>query len=141
MFSKMKPPNSFRYLSDIFHFLWNTLIGYELLLFAVILPIRYWFLGNFVDCVMDGLQNVTQLKDERYLNKVRNYCGLFAVPPNYVKVDRFDGDLFVRVEPRNQTFIESMDFFLAKEDEFFFFRLACINLAGMFLLTVSLLKD
>ena len=123
---------------NIFRVLEIIVIGYEFLLIGGFLPIRHLFLGDRVDCIMDGLQNVTQLRNETYMERVRNYCGLFAVPPNYVQLEGFDEDLFVRIEPRNQTFVESVDYFLAKGKESQDFRIFYTFLIMWFIIVVKL---
>lgn len=77
------------------------------------------FLGDMVDCVMDGLQNRTQLQNKTYRDMVRSFCGLFSIPPNFANLNQISNDLYMRTEPRNQTFIESMDYLLAKVNEKF----------------------
>ena len=96
-------------------------IAYALMIIGVILPLRYAFLGDQVDCVMDGLQNSAQLQNESYLQKVQSFCGVYGVPPNYVRLNASDS-LFARIEPRNQTFVESVDYFLVKEEMLYKFR-------------------
>lgn len=101
-----------------------VIIIYEIMTIGAILLIRYLFLGDMVDCLMDGLQNVTQMRNRTYLESVRNYCGVFSIPPNYVRLKSVDYNIFARIEPRNQTFVQSMDYFLRKEEELFKFRMS-----------------
>ena len=98
-----------------------TATVYVLMIIGVILPLRYAFLGDQVDCVMDGLQSSAQLQNESYLQKVQSFCGVYGVPPNYVRLNASDS-LFARIEPRNQTFVESVDYFSGKESTLFGFR-------------------
>lgn len=134
--SKMKALS--KPLCDIFHALKIIVIGYEVLLIAGLLPIRYLFHGDLIDCVMDGLQNVTQLRNETYVDFVRNYCGLFAIPPNYVQLNGFEEELFVRIEPRNETFVKSVDYFLAKRREIYSLRAFCVLLCLALVIVVNL---
>ena len=126
-------------LWNIFRVLEIFAIGYELLLVGGLLPVRYLFQGDLVDCLLDGVQNVTQLRDETHMERVRNYCGLFAIPPNYVQVEGFDGELFVRIEPRNETFVESLNYSLTKSRELFNLKVLYIYLVLSLFAVVRLL--
>lgn len=111
---------------------------YKLITVITILASRYLFQDGMVDCVMDGIQNVTQL-DRTYREKVLNHCGLFGIPPNYVKLEskrHNPSQAFMRIEPRNQTFVYSIDYFLAKEEVRFNFRFIGLLLSPVILLQV-----
>lgn len=115
----------------------NLAIWVQFGVILAFLPFRYLFLGNnMVDCVMDGLQNVIQLQNRTYLERVRNICATYGIPPTYMRtIDHF----YMRMEPRNQTFVESIDYFLAKERELFNFRMSCFHLGlAVLLLLVKL---
>ena len=133
---KMKRPSN--PLWDIFCVLEIFAIGYELLLIGGLLPIRYLFQGDLIDCIMDGIQSVTQLKNKTHMDGIRNYCGLFAIPPNYVQLEGFGGELFVRIEPRNETFVESLDYSLTKSRELFDLKLFYVYLVISIFVVVKL---
>lgn len=122
----------------LFRIMELAIIGYQIMTMGVTLLIRYLFLGGMADCVMDGLQNVTQLRNRTYLETVRNYCGVFSIPPNYVRLESTDYNIFARIEPRNQTFVQSIDYFLGKEEELFRFRISSLFLLLTILVQVKL---
>ena len=82
--------------------------------------------GDSIDCIMDGLQNVLQAKNQTYMALVRNSCKFYGVPPNYLEVTY---PTFVREEEKNETFIKSLDYFTTKEKEQLFVR-SFINQIG-----------
>ena len=95
--------------------------------YGIFMVARYTLFDGMADCVMD-LQNVTQLRNESYLEDVRNYCGKYGIPPNYGGLWKISSNLFIRNEPRNQTFLESTDYFWGRQRELFNFRISCFFL-------------
>ena len=90
--------------------------------------------GDSVDCIMDGLQNVGQAKNQTYMVLVRNSCKFYGVPPNYLEMNN---SVFVREEKKNETFIKSLDYFTTKEKEQLFVRSFINQVAIWSLLVVS----
>ena len=108
--------------------------------FVYSLSIRLLATPDMGDCVMDGVQNVTQLQNQTHMETVRSCCGIYGVPPNYVNFST-NSSLLMRVEPRNQTFVESADYFLARQNESFNFKTSFVYLATVVLLLVSYYLD
>ena len=54
-------------------------------------------LGNRVDCILAGIQNEAQEKSEPYRELVRNTCGMFGIPPNYMRFKDGDDSFFMRI--------------------------------------------
>ena len=118
-----------------------SVLVYELNFF-VHLPMRFFFLGtDMVDCVMDGVQNVTQLQNQTHMATVRSCCAAYGIPPNYGNFSTNHSSLLMRVEPRNQTFVESVDYFLARQNENFNFKMSFANLITIPFLLVSYALD
>ena len=115
----------------------QIVLAYEIITVLGFLPLRYLFLGDMVDCTMDGVQNDTQLRNQTYLNTVRSFCGTFGVPPNYGRLETID-KVFIRIEPRNETFVESMDYFLEKEKKLYDFKTLCWYLIVALIFQVNL---
>ena len=61
------------------------------------LVIKEGFLGNSVDCILKGIQNEAQANSEPYRELVRNTCGMFGVPPNYMPISYGNHSLFMRI--------------------------------------------
>lgn len=128
-------PKGFSIVWRIYCVVLCILLGFEyiyLLIYMSSISIRYTFLEGMSECVMDGFQNVTQLRNETYLNDVRTYCAKYGLPPNYGYIRKVRPSLLIRWELRNQTFLESVDYFWGNEREVFNFRISCFLLVQLF---------
>ena len=94
--------------------------------YMLFMIVRYLSFDKMVDCIMDGLQNVTQLQNETYLEDERTFCARYGIPSNYGRLGRIASDLWIRNELRNQTFLESADYFWGRQREFFNFKTSAL---------------
>lgn len=132
----------------------STLVLYFELFFCIpFLVFNECFLGNRVDCILAGIRNGAEAKSEQYRELVRNTCGMFGVPPNYVRFTYGNNFFFMRVPPnyysfnqsnykylqnvpKNETFIGTADYFRIRHDEELDRK--CLVLAFSFLLFLQL---
>lgn len=109
-------------------------ISYTLLFLLIVLLPGVITFGDPTDCIMDGLQNVSQAENQTYKAQVRHSCRLYNLPPNYFGVKPL---IYFREEAKNETFIDSLDYFVTKEKEQSFFWYFIYNIATNFFLTVG----
>ena len=93
--------------------------GFEMILVFLLMH-KEIILGNQMDCIVEGIQNEAQAKSEPYRELVRNTCGMFGVPPNYIELGHRSESFFVRIPMefvgRNQ---ENNTFQVNRENETF----------------------
>ena len=104
--------------------------------YALFMITRYVFAGGMVDCIMDSVQNATQLRNETYLEIERGYCAKFGISSNYGPLPKIASDLYIRDELRNETFFESADYFWGTQSELFNFRMSCFFLVTVILFSL-----
>ena len=123
-------------------------------LFISILVLKEALLLNQMDCILKGIQNETQARNESYRELIRNTCGMFGVPPNYVRLRHGDDFFFTRapsvfvainlengtfrIDRQNKTSGDSVDYSSIREEEELPRKHLVLAVAFLFLLQLFL---
>lgn len=93
-----------------------------------LLATKEYLYGDGFDCIMEGIQNELQTRNETYKEVLRSFCAVYGVPPSHNGFSKNESLDQNTIQKRNQTFINSLDYFIASEREKFKFNLDLFSL-------------